>query len=343
MGIKRYILFSIVFFAAIGGLFYYYIDKGTYAINITGVPPVELPLAAVILIVAVVHFLITLTHMFFYYIKNYFSLRARRIDKENMFKLISEIMLKTNKDFSFKTSEFKAVASVLKQMDITVKNLEFSTKEEGLKNTFDIIKRIKSGSYVPQNELKLPIQNNIMEQNIINKIKTDGDFAVEVLRKYQNYTQSIIKTAFDRVIEEKSLTTIKKFINNIELDREMILLLLKKDSQLRGSFSLSYDDISKYCKKADFTKNDFFILIDIYKNKITPDELIKLMEKVSSDYEMAFEAYLYTLLDYEMVDEAKELLSSTEKHQFVPFKALLDLKENGKHYSVEMFCPVKKQ
>jgi hypothetical protein len=313
-----------------------------YVLNIPELASIELPLAGLIMIVALVYFFITLSHLFFYYIKHFFSQRARKNDKENMMKLISEIMLNGNtKKFKFKSKEFKAVSSVLSQMNITTKDLEFSTDEEELKTTFDIIKRVKSGSYVPKKELDLPVQNELMSKNIENKMKTDTDFCLEILKKHQNYTSILIKKAFLVAIEDKALTTFKKFLNKIDLDRDMILALFEKDASLRGSFSLSVDEIASYCKKADFSKADFFILNQIYKNKISPDELIKMMRDINTKYESAFEAYLYTMLDYEMVDEASDLLTTSEKHQYLPYKAIIDLKMSGKHYSVDVLCPNK--
>ena len=342
MGIKRFVLFTIIFFGAVGGGFFYYVDNGMYTLNIPTLPVIAMPLSVLILVVAIVYFVFTLLHLFFYSIKNYFSKRATKNDKANMIKLISEIMLNGNaKKHKFKTKEFKSIASVLSQMNITTKDLEFSTDEEELKTTFDVIKRVKSGSYVPKKELDLPVQNELMEHNLVNKMKADAEFCLEVLKKHQNYTSKLVKTAFMVAIEDKSLTTFKKFLNNITLDRDMILALFEKDASLRGSFSLSVDDIAKYCKQADFTKVDFFRLNEIYKNKISPDELIKMMEKINSKYESAFEAYLYILLDYEMVDEANDLLTTSDKHQYLPYKALIDLKSSGKHYSVDMLCPIR--
>jgi hypothetical protein len=342
MGIKRFVLFTIIFFGAVGGGFFYYVDNSMYTLNIPNMPTIAMPLAVLILVVGIVFFIFTLLHLFFYSAKNYFANRAKKSDKANMVKLISEIMLDGNaKKYKFKTKEFKSIASVLSQMTITTKDLEFSTDEEGLKSTFDVIKRVKSGSYVPKKELDLPITNKLMEENTINKIKADVEFCIEVLKKSQNYTQRLIKVAFMTAIETKSLTTFKKFLNKLDLDRDMIVALFEKDAELRGSFSLTNDEIATYCKKADFTKADFFMLNKIYKNKISPDELIKMIKDINAKFESAFEAYIYTLLDYEMVDIADDLLTTSEKHQYLPYKALIDLKNSGKHYCVDVLCPTK--
>jgi hypothetical protein len=47
------------------------------------------------------------------------------------------------------------------------------------------------------------------------------------------------------------------------------------------------------------------------------------------------ESYFYVLLELEMIEKIKELLSSYTEEDFIVFRALLDLKDAGKHYSLD--------
>jgi hypothetical protein len=72
-----------------------------------------------------------------------------------------------------------------------------------------------------------------------------------------------------------------------------------------------------------------------------PDQLIKLLEELSIDNEAATEAYLYVLFEYEMIDEARSILSGSAQNEYKPYKALLDLKDAGKYYNLDHMCYIK--
>ena len=66
-----------------------------------------------------------------------------------------------------------------------------------------------------------------------------------------------------------------------------------------------------------------------------PEQLMKLFEDISAHDESLTESYLYVLCEYEMIAEVKEILVNSQKDEYIPFKAIIDLKDAGKHYSVE--------
>ncbi|MFW2427698.1 hypothetical protein ACN4F5_12035, partial [Aliarcobacter butzleri] len=46
-------------------------------------------------------------------------------------------------------------------------------------------------------------------------------------------------------------------------------------------------------------------------------------------------ADLHALGEFEMADKVREVLANAEENEFLPFKALVDLKDAGKKYNVE--------
>ncbi len=85
----------------------------------------------------------------------------------------------------------------------------------------------------------------------------------------------------------------------------------------------------------DYKNDDFIMLAKNYETILKPDQIIELFEKLSVELEDATPAYLHVLFEYEMIDKAREVLANTKNGEFSPFKALLDLKEAGKHYNLE--------
>ena len=88
-----------------------------------------------------------------------------------------------------------------------------------------------------------------MVQNIKNRIDGSDNFALEVVKQPSTYKKSLVSYAFIKVVETKSMTTIKKIIDGIELDIDMLKALIKKDSLEINEFSLENGTLLKLIKK----------------------------------------------------------------------------------------------
>jgi hypothetical protein len=63
-----------------------------------------------------------------------------------------------------------------------------------------------------------------------------------------------------------------------------------------------------------------------------------MFETISNDNELAMDAYLVVLFEYEMIDKVRETLNGYKKEEYQSFRALLDLKDSGKYYTLENLC-----
>jgi hypothetical protein len=184
---------------------------------------------------------------------------------------------------------------------------------------------------------KLNSSNDIAIANNINKINEQADWALEVLKKSANYTQKEIETAFTKVLNDKSMTTLKKVLPNLKLTKNMLQELFKKDSA-QAEFSLSSEELIKYIKQVQWNKQEFLDMAKLYKKSLTPDEIIGLFEELSNSNEQALDAYVYILFEYEMIDKIRDIFSSTSSEELTAFKALLELKDSGKQYTLDSIC-----
>ena len=130
------------------------------------------------------------------------------------------------------------------------------------------------------------------------------------------------------------MTTIKKLYKNIKLDKEMAKKLFEKDAA-NNEFGFTSEELLKIVKDLNYDKNDYLALAKNYETILKPDQIIALFEKLSLELEEAIPAYLHVLFEYEMIDKAREVLANTKDNEYSAFKALLDLKEVGKHYNLE--------
>ncbi|RLA77516.1 MAG: hypothetical protein DRG78_17250 [Epsilonproteobacteria bacterium] len=337
MGLKKYILGSILLILIIAG-YTFSIEAGDYRVQIMDYVLI-LPIAAWIVLPMVVLFIMTVLHILFYGLKNYFSIKAITKDSEALTSLVNQKLLKETSKLSFQNQNFKDVSAILNQLDIDITNSDFNSTNKEINKTIDYIFSIKSGKYISSKELKLDNHNPIMEQNLLNKVTQDDDFALEVIKKSSIYSKDIIKAGFLKTLEVKSFTTIKKLLDEVSLDEEMTVELLKKDGEQLDQFAMTNDVILKLIKKVNLTNQQLIIIAKNYKLLMAPDQIIKLYEDLSVENEEYTTAYLFVLAEYEMVDKMRDILDNSAQYEFIPFKALVDLKDAGKNiYSLDTLC-----
>jgi len=334
MGLKKYIFGTIILTIAIFA-YTFSLVPGDYRIELFGYVLI-LPVAIWIILPMLVLFVLTIIHILFYGIKNYFSIKAISKDSDSLTSLISKKLLNESSKLSFQNKNLKEMGIILDQLDIDVSNSNFSSENSNINKVIDQIFTIRSGKYISTKELKLNNDNPLMVENLKNRIAVDEEFALDVVKKSSTYSSEIIKVAFYKVLEAKSMTTVKKIINDITFDEEMVVKLLKKDSDQEDQFAMTNDQVLDIIKKVNLTNDQLITIGKNYKSLMSPDQMIKLYEDLSVHDENYTFAYLYILAEYEMVDKMRDILDNSASNEFIPFKALVDLKDSGKNtYSLD--------
>lgn len=332
MGFKKYFIFSIILIVAIFG-YAYSLELGEYNVSFFGYS-LTLPVAAWLILPISFLALATFLHILWYAMLNYFKHRAVIKDHETMIKMIKSSLLEKNEIFKFKTQEFKNLSSILSQLKIDVKENRFSCLDEELNKIVANVQDVKDGKYVSDKTFKVNETTSLANLNMLNKVNEQIDFAVDVLKKPESFSSNVVIQSFENVLEEKSMTTIKKLYKNIKLDKEMAKKLFEKDAA-NNEFGFTSEELLKIVKDLNYDKNDYLALAKNYETILKPDQIIALFEKLSLELEEAIPAYLHVLFEYEMIDKAREVLANTKDNEYSAFKALLDLKEVGKHYNLE--------
>ncbi|WP_198306202.1 hypothetical protein [Arcobacter vandammei] len=332
MGLKNYIIASILLIILVFG-FAHSLELGEYTFSMFDYS-LTLPVAVWIVLPVALLALVTYLHIIFYGLAKYFRLKAIDSDIETTFSLIESKLLGKEQKGSFRTKKFKELSSVLNQFDISPTKEIFSSSNEELNKVVSSIQNINSGKYVSEKSIKPQENSSLAKQNLLNKINEQVDFALDIVKKAENYDSNIVKTAFLKVLSEKSMTTIKKVYKNINFDKELACKLFEKDRE-NSEFGFENSEILDIVKNIKLTKNDYVELAKNYKSTLNPDKIIDLFEKLSNQSEEATTAYLYVLSEFEMVDKLRETLANTNENEYVIFKALIDLKDAGKHYNLE--------
>jgi hypothetical protein len=334
MGLKKYIVASVIFIAAIAG-YVFSIAQTDYQITLFDTT-LLLPVALWVVLPLLVLFVASVFHMVFYGLKSYMMTSSLNKDESNIIKLIKNKLLKKDETIKFKNPIFQELGEILSQVEIEIKAEEFKSSNSEINDLVKSLIDIKNHKVVSLN-YKLNSSNDIAIANNINKINEQADWALEVLKKSANYTQKEIETAFTKVLNDKSMTTLKKVLPNLKLTKNMLQELFKKDSA-QAEFSLSSEELIKYIKQVQWNKQEFLDMAKLYKKSLTPDEIIGLFEELSNSNEQALDAYVYILFEYEMIDKIRDIFSSTSSEELTAFKALLELKDSGKQYTLDSIC-----
>ncbi|MCK5111107.1 MAG: hypothetical protein KAQ94_06270 [Arcobacteraceae bacterium] len=335
MGIKKYIIASLILIIAIAG-YVFSIESGDYRIEILDKAFI-LPIAVWIIAPAIALFIATLVHMIFYSLRNFLVARGIQKDSENLISLINKRLLGETPTQTFKNKEIKEIGDILKQIDFKITNTDFTTTNKDIQETAGQIININGGKYISDKDLRLSNKNIIMEQNIKNKIDIDDNFALEIIKKPNSYSQDIVSAAFIKALTTKSMTTIKKLLSDINLDSNMFKALIQKDSKEDSQFALDNEALLNMIVKIDLTSSDLIEVIKAYKESFSPERLMKLFEDLLTYDEKYTQCYLYVLSEYEMIDDMREILINSQKDEYAVYKAYLDLRDAGKHYPLDTF------
>jgi hypothetical protein len=339
MGIKRYIISGIIFIIAIS-IYAFSLVSSDYRIEVMNQVFI-LPTALWVAMPAIIIFVATILHLWYYAFKSYLNKRSVIKDKETFVELVQNSLSGQETTKQFKSDVFKEIGNIVNQLSFKIKSSDFECDNQSINSLAQKIYQIEAGEYVSLKEFKLPSDSELVIKNNINKTKVDEDYALDIVKKASSNDDSLVEAAFSKVLKTKSFTTVQKLLEDLELNKNMTIELLITDSTYEDQFTLSNSEIVELVKKVELSKEDFLRIAKKYTNRMGPDQIIKLFEDISSTNELATEAYLYVLFEYEMIDTVREIVMNSGKDDYLPYKALLDLKDHGKHYNFENICYLK--
>jgi hypothetical protein len=200
MGLKKYIVASVIFIAAVAA-YVFSIAQTDYQITLFDTT-LLLPVALWVILPLLVLFVASVFHMIFYGLKGYMVTSSLNKDESNMIKLIKNKLLKKDETIKFKNPIFQELGEILSQVDVQISSDDFTSKNSEINDLAKSLIEIKNQKFVSLN-YKLNANNEIAIANNINKINEQADWAIEVLKKSANYTQKEIEAAFTKVLNDK--------------------------------------------------------------------------------------------------------------------------------------------
>ena len=90
-------------------------------------------------------------------------------------------------------------------------------------------------------------------------------------------------------------------------------------------------------RKFNLNKSDYINYAKRLKTLLNPEAILAVYEELSNEKEEALQAYLYLLFEFQMIDKARELLQSIQSKEAKKFKYILELKDCGKNFDIDIF------
>jgi hypothetical protein len=301
---RKYSIFSIIFII-LSGFFIYINSNETTTMAILGIN-ISLPNAIWMMGFLLLFFIFSIGYAFILRYKSFrFEnniLKDIKVIKENIkFKMLGINKFNNTKELN-NINEFIKNISYLNISTNFVEDFEFLNE----------IDKIKNGEVVDLKKYKLSEDNEWVILNKSNKLNQDNSYVKTILNTSKN--ESLIKQAQEIIIKNKDLNQILEF--NIPLTKEIIIENIESEK------------LNILLKNSDLEKSDYIeIAKEAYKIYDNPETLFEL-------FEAYHEAYIYLLIEFEVIDKALEVAKEYESKFFEYY---LLLREDGHKIDIKDF------
>jgi len=334
MGIKRYIVLTLVYLLAIG-LYVYSFNGDTYTLEVYKFS-LKLPVAIWIVLPALFLFIASTFHMMYYSLKEFWRARSFNRDFETFKLALSNKVLNEDSHLKYKTHFFQFIGKSLKMFSYKEIS-DFNTEDEKIENMREIVREINDGKVVELKKYKLSNDNHLIEQNDMNKLADDPKYASTILKNCKDENSILCQKAYFEFLKYASFDEIKKL--GFQPTKEMFRVLMERYLDEEDKFDMDLDSIEELLMQFKATREDYLELAYEIKIKLSPDALMALFEKLfnSVDHPEAADAYLYVLYELQMIDKIRDILENSDENEYRKFKTLLFLRDHGKNVDSGIF------
>ncbi len=332
MRVGTYMFSGLIFIIIAMGVTYFF-DPGYKTITLMGIS-LHLPVAVWIVIPTMLLFIFTIMHMTYHGTRGFFRRRKWIQDAKELENALYWSLLKEPKEHHYNMPQMRDAAPLLNVSQLDVIGHAHGLSEK-LMQTIEWVKKIEAGEYVDLKAKKieslLSKENPLVVRNQLNRLKQDPKFAEEVLQARESYNSEVANKALDLVVEREDLNKLKRFLPMMQT-RHFFMILDRIDRKEQIGFSADMAEI--LAKHFTLECADFIRMLRTLLHALKPDENLALFKQLAKDNEKAQSAYLYLLFEYEMLDEVERFLEEYDENEFKPFRALLILKREKRHFRI---------
>ncbi|CBG39399.1 Putative periplasmic protein [Helicobacter mustelae 12198] len=333
---KYYLGFTIVFVLGIS-VYVYSVLPGNFTLAMPTNEKVELPVAIWVAIILSLFFVMSLLFFFWDFLRTKFlSFYYLRDFSALMDQFLNQSMGKPVSPTQYRQQNLGTISRVLSRFELRPRLDSKSSGVEKIDRVFDVLEQISLGYEQDIKKYNLPYENDFFIKNIMNKLKKDYRFGINAFKMpIPNGAKKEVFLQILERIEPKDLYKILELEKVETLDKEMSFAIVEF-LQKKGK-KVEDDYLMQIFKKSKFDAEDYLKLAKRTKHFYTPDEWLKFFEDLCTADERAENSYLYVLCDLEMLDLARQKLSSLPKNEFLNVRAYLDLRSHGGNYPLSIF------
>ncbi|SFV53494.1 Arginine/ornithine antiporter ArcD [hydrothermal vent metagenome] len=339
MRLGLYIFVSLVFMGMVGGLAYME-NPNFYLVEVMGIN-FNFPIALWFVLPMVLFFIMTVSHMFFYGLKNYFLLKKWRKDTVALENALYWSLVNEPKDQKYAINEVRSSAVLLAKSTLVL-NDTVEGLSPRLSRVVNIIQKIKNGEYVDLKELKMTkvfnAGNPILIQNRLNRLESDNKFVEDVMRAASDYSEMVQKEALEIFSRKEDFVKARKYVKVFDVKNFLVMLQRVQYDERLG---LTPEIVSEFVDVLDLKCEDFITIASITKKYFKPDENLLLFKAYQDKNEKAQNAYLYLLFEYELLDQVLKYLEEHDENDFMKFRALYTLKQEHGKFKLEDIIDIK--
>ncbi len=337
MGLKKYIGFSLIFTLLLG-LFVYSFEDAKYTLNVLDVP-ITLPVAVWIVIPVLLLIAATVLHLIYYGTKQMVTLRRIKKDSQTFTQRAKEALLGKEVSSEYKSEVFKLPGAILPLLNSDPnKAKKYRIHNDDLQDIVDLKEQLERGEVVDLDPYGLKPNNPYMLQNYRNRLKSDPQFAINVLNRCDD--EITCNLAFENFVTFGSYDDIKRYQK--KYSKKTLDVMLDRVGAKTNHLELSNTQIVDYMKGIDevdrYNSDELVDIIKKLRPKLSPDQLILLADKIAHEFpHRGGEAYLYTMFELQKLDDAREYLENAGEDEYPKFRYLLFLKDQGRNFDIELF------
>lgn len=337
MGIKRYILLTVVYLLAIG-LYVFSFNGDEYTL-VVGAFTLSLPIAIWIVLPTIILFIASISHMLYYSFKGFLQNRGLKKDFENFKISLSRKVLGEADVINYKTEYFKFVSKSLQMFSFKEVPDNFDSGNEAINASLKFVKEIRDGKVIDIKKYKLSLDNELRVQDKLNRLAQDSKYAITILKECSDYESELCKKAYFEYIKYASFDEIQKI--KFPQTKEIFRVLMERYLDEDDNFEMDLASIENLLTQFKADPQDYLELAREIKVKLDPDAMMVLFEKLYNSTEhVAADAYFYVLYELQMIDKMRDILDNSEDNEFIKFKTLLFLRDHGKNVNSELFLRV---
>ncbi len=336
MYIQRYTVASIIIIGAIGWFVFAFVSQEHVNITAMGITLPTLPIAGWIVVTLVIYYLATLSHMMYYSMVDSFRLRKYRKDYEHIVEAISDALLGAEpREHTYKTKRYRLLGSLISNSIFSVDERLSHIGEESIDKVIKVIRKVKDGEVVDLKKFHLSNDNELVRLNNLNRYSA-GDLSDEnILDQPAQYGEELCLKSYLHYVESVPTYAIEKYKTFMTL--AALDVVLNRIGSDKNTLSITNEEIISYLNELKLEINDFIHLSKTLSGRMSPDQRLKLFERLSDANEDAMNGYLYTLFDLEMLESANEILDNSQPNEFIKFKAYSALKSCNKNFDIKLF------